>query len=117
MLCADLVTVHWRDKSGRQRQKVANLEDISLYGACLQMDDPLPKETILRITYPKGEFHGRVRYCLYRDIGYFVGVQFDPGSKWSQRNYKPEHLLDLRKVVMRSMKRAAKPGTSATQAQ
>jgi hypothetical protein len=117
MLCADLVKVHWRDKNGRRREKVANLEDISLSGACIQMDDPLPKETILRITYPKGEFQGRVRYCLFREIGYFVGVQFDPGSKWSRRVYKPEHLLDLRQIVVRSMKRASKQSGAETQAQ
>ena len=115
MLCADLVKIHFRDTLGRQRTKVANLEDISLTGACIQLDDPLPKETSLRIAHPKGELRGRVRYCFYREIGYFVGVEFDPGCEWSRRQYSPEHILDLRQLVSRSMKRAVKQVAQAGQ--
>ena len=42
MLCADLVDVQWKDKNGRVRRAVANLEDISLSGACVQVDAPIP---------------------------------------------------------------------------
>jgi hypothetical protein len=115
MLCADLVKIHFRDQLGRQRTKVANLEDISLTGACIQLDDPLPKETSLRIAHPKGEFRGRVRYCFYREIGYFIGVEFEPGCEWSRRQYVPEHILDLRQLVSRSMKRAVKQVAEAGQ--
>ena len=101
MLCADLVDVEWRDKNGRLRRTVANLEDISLSGACLQVDLAIPLQTNLRITYPRGELVGRVRYCVYREIGYFLGVEFEPGSKWSQRSFKPLHLLDPRRLVPR----------------
>ncbi len=96
MLCADLVDVEWRDKNGRTKRTVANLEDISLSGACLQMDVAIPMHTHIRINYPKGELAGRVRYCVYREIGYFLGVEFEPGSRWSQRNFRPLHLLDPR---------------------
>lgn len=101
MLCADLVDVRWKDRSGRRRKSVANLEDISLSGACLQMDAPIPLQTSLFITYPKGELHGRVRYCVYREIGYFLGIEFEPGSKWSQRHFRPRHLLDPRRLLSR----------------
>jgi hypothetical protein len=99
MLCADLVDVRWKDKSGKRRRGVANLEDISLSGACLQMDSPIPLNTNLLITCPNGELQGQVRYCVYRDIGYFLGVQFEPGSEWSMRNFKPMHLFDPRRLV------------------
>jgi hypothetical protein len=102
MLCADLVDVKWKDRSGRTRRAVANLEDISLSGACLQLDAPIPLETNLRINHPKGELEGRIRYCVYREIGYFLGIEFAPGSRWSQRAYKPLHLLDPRRLVVRS---------------
>ena len=59
MLCADMVDVQWKDKSGRIRKGVANLEDISLSGACLQFDQPVPLQTDLRISYPKGELAGQ----------------------------------------------------------
>ena len=117
MLCADLVKVYFRDKTGRQQTRLANLEDISLSGACLQLDEPVPKETIMKIAHPKGEFQGRVRYCFFREIGYFIGVEFEPGSKWSREQYEPEHLLDLRQLMARSMRRAAREAASTVQSQ
>ena len=99
MLCADLVDVEWRDKSGKIKRTVANLEDISLGGACLQMDVAVPLHASVRISYPSGELAGRVRYCVFREIGYFLGVQFEPGSQWSQRVFRPLHLLDPRRLV------------------
>ena len=102
MLCADLVDVEWKDKNGRTRRAVANLEDISLSGACLQLDVAIPLETTLKIAHSRGELQGRIRYCVYREIGYFIGVKFEPSSKWSQKAFKPMHLLDPRKLVPRA---------------
>ena len=99
MLCADLVDVQWKDKNGRIRRVVANLEDISLSGACLQVESPIPAETTLRISYPKGELQGKVCYCVFREIGYFLGVEFEPGFQWSLRQYRPQHLLDPRRLI------------------
>jgi hypothetical protein len=108
MLCADMVDVQWKDKSGRLRKGVANLEDISLSGACLQFDQPVPLQTELRISYPKGELTGKVRYCVYREIGYFLGIEFAPGSRWSAQHFRPQHLLDPRRLVIRTINRVAK---------
>jgi len=108
MLCADMVNVQWKDKGGRLRRGIANLEDISLSGACLQVEDPIPLQTDVRITYPKGELAGKVRYCVYREIGYFLGVEFEAGHRWSSRHFRPQHLLDPRRLVIRSVHRATK---------
>jgi len=105
LLCADLVDLEWKDKAGRLRRTVANLEDISLGGACLQVDLPIPLHATVRMTYPGGKLSGDVRYCIYREIGYFVGVQFESGSKWSQRHFKPMHLFDPRKLSARNVNR------------
>ncbi|MBI4873632.1 MAG: PilZ domain-containing protein [Acidobacteria bacterium] len=113
MLCADLVDVQWKDAAGRTRRAVANLEDISLSGACLQLDAPIPLQTILRIDHPKGTFHGHIRYCVYREIGYFLGVQFEHGTRWSQRSFRPQHMLDPRKLNSRS-KSAGAEGLSVS---
>lgn len=59
LLCADLVDVKWKDQTGRTRRSVANLEDISLSGACLQVDRPVPLGTNFRIGYPSGELVGK----------------------------------------------------------
>jgi hypothetical protein len=108
MLCADMVDVQWKDKAGQIRKGVANLEDISLSGACLQFDQPIPLQTDLRINYPKGELMGKVRYCVYREIGYFLGVEFEPGCRWSERQFKPQHMLDPRRLVLRTVNRISK---------
>src|SRR5215472_8411124 len=105
MLCADLVDVQWKDQTGRTRRGVANLEDISLSGACLQVDRPVPLGTPFRITYPNGKLNGIVRYCVFREIGYFLGIEFEAGCRWSQRSYRPQHLLDPRRLVARTLAR------------
>ena len=104
MLCADLVDVQWKDSAGRSRRGVANLEDISLSGACLQVERPIPLGAAIRITYPNGELSGQVKYCVFREIGYFLGVEFDAGHRWSQRDFRPQHLLDPRRLVSKSAK-------------
>ena len=105
MLCADLVDVQWKDRGGRVRRTVANLEDISSSGACVQVDSPIPIDTELRISYPRGELQGRVCYCVFREIGYFLGVEFELGFRWSLRQFRPQHLLDPRRLVSRTISR------------
>jgi len=102
LLCADLVDIKWKDKTGRICRAIANLEDISLSGACVQLDRPIPLHTTLQISYPKGELQGRVCYCVYREIGYFLGIEFEPGFRWSMRQFKPQHLLDPRRLLNRA---------------
>jgi hypothetical protein len=108
MLCADLVDVQWKDKNGRIRRALANLEDISISGACLQVDQPVSLQTPVQIRYPRGTLQGHVCYCVHREIGYFLGVEFDPGFRWSVRQFKPLHLLDPRRLVNRAKNRAVK---------
>jgi hypothetical protein len=105
MLCADLVDVHWKDQAGRSRHGVANLEDISLSGACLQVDKPVPLGTPMRMGYPNGELMGVVKYCVFREIGYFLGIEFEQGQRWSQRHFRPQHMLDPRRLINRATQR------------
>jgi hypothetical protein len=106
MLCADLVDFRWKDANGRKKRGVANLEDISVSGACLQVDRPVPLGTTIQITSPTGELSGVVKYCVFRDIGYFLGIEFDAGVRWSPTDFKPQHLLDPRRLMARSVHRA-----------
>ena len=105
MLCADLVDYHWKDANGRKRRSVANLEDISASGACLQVDRPIPLGTTVHVSYPNGELSGVVKYCVFREIGYFLGVEFEADSRWSQSTYRPQHLLDPRSLLHRAINR------------
>src|SRR5689334_5012596 len=99
MLCADIVEVSWTDRSGRKRRATGVLEDISTSGACLQLESSVPVGAPIEWRSGKREFSGNVRYCVYREIGYFVGVEFTPTSKWSKKAYQPQHLLDLKKLI------------------
>jgi PilZ domain len=101
MLCADLIEICWQDDAGKTQKAQAVLEDISASGACLQVESPVPLGVALRWRSPKKEFRGSVRYCVYREIGYFLGVQFDASSKWSRETYRPQHYLDLQKLMRR----------------
>ena len=96
MLCADMLEISWKDDQGKVRVLMALLEDISTCGACLQMECPLPIGAEVSFETPEQQFSGCVRYCVYRDIGFFAGVEFD-GAKWSKGRFEPQHLLDPKK--------------------
>jgi len=108
-MCADIVAIRWKDESGVEQQAAAMLDDISASGVCLNLDLPLPLDTAVIIEYRKGRFEGSVCYCFFREIGYYVGVHFKPATRWSIEDYRPKHLLDLKKLLTR--KTASKSGT------
>jgi hypothetical protein len=93
MFCADVVDVRWQDRNtGRTRQVMANLDDISPRGACLRIDCIIAAKTPLRIIHSGGELTGKVIYCVWQDVGFVIGVEFDPDCRWSQENYRPEYV-------------------------
>ncbi len=98
-LCADLVQVEWKDKSGWKRHSTAVLEDISPGGACLQMDVPIAPRSTLQIAFGAESFESSVRYCAFRDIGYFIGLEFPKDRPWSRRLFRPKHMLELSRLV------------------
>jgi hypothetical protein len=111
MMCADMVEVFWRDQAGKRRRAMALLEDIAPSGACLQLETPVPAGVVLEWHSPKQEFKGRVRYCVYREIGYFAGVEFSASIRWSKSAYLPQHLFDPRRLSpVRAMTRPSLPG-------
>ena len=89
---------------------MANLEDISLSGACIQTESAILRGATVSIRYGDGELVGTVRYCLYRDLGYFLGIQFSESSRWSQKHFRPRHLLDPRRLVLHAVNRAGQIG-------
>lgn len=99
-----MVEVCWKDLSGKKRRATGLLEDISPSGACLQLEIAVPLGVDIRWESPKREFTGRVQYCVYREIGYFIGVEFDSESRWSKKAYHPQHLLDLRELIENAKK-------------
>jgi hypothetical protein len=105
-LCAELVEVRWKDKAGRLRRSVANLEDISRCGACIQMEGSVPIDTAVVVGCDGGDLPGTVRYSMYRDWSYFLGIEFAEGAQWSRRRYRPQHMLDPRELMIRAARRS-----------
>ncbi len=103
-LCSDLVSLCWRDEAQGDCHGTVVLENISASGACVQSEISVPNNASVRLVCGKAEFHGRVRFCYWRDDGYFIGIAFDARSKWSQEKFKPEHLLDPSEVRPRRTK-------------
>jgi hypothetical protein len=108
MLCADMVEVCWQQAAGQKCRSTALLEDISPSGMCLQFEIPLPIGTQVNVHCPGDQLAGVVRYCIYREIGYFVGIELQASSRWSRQQFEPQHLLDLEELVMRSARRAGR---------
>jgi hypothetical protein len=85
---ADEIEVQWKDQQGHVRKIPGHLKDISLSGTCLQIDQPIPWKTPLRITQvatkdePTQDVTGKVRFCSSRGATYLVGVRFDVGCEW-----------------------------------
>jgi len=99
MWCSDLI--HVRLDSAKPVDLIANLEDISPSGACVQFERPVPVGTPVVLRLGRRRLRGEVKYCTHNEVGYFAGIQFAPGHKWSRESYEPEHLLDPTKVRAR----------------
>ena len=97
--CSDLIRV--RREGARRAILAANLEDISPSGACVLLEEPLPVATSVVLICRRSRFRGTVKYCVHHEVGYFAGVQFEAGQKWSRELYEPKHLLDPTRVSPR----------------
>ncbi len=106
-LCSDLVRVEWVDEEGWTHELAAVLEDISPGGACLQVESPIPTETEVRVRQGnRWKSVCRTKYCEFREIGYFIGLQFRAGERWNPESFNPRHLLDLTHLIQELNARA-----------
>jgi len=87
-MCSDLIKVRVAGAD-----LTVNLEDISPSGACLQAEEPLEPGAPVLLICRRRRFRGRVIYCVRHEIGYFAGIRFDAGQRWSRADYEPKHLL------------------------
>jgi len=102
--CSDLVQVWYKDSGRWKRKGLAVLEDISHSGACVQLEMPVPHGVYVRVKHPEWKVEGEVRYCVYRDEGYFVGLKFGEAFVWNKKEFQPKHLLDPDKIVPKKKK-------------
>jgi hypothetical protein len=95
-LCADLVRVTWKNTDGLQQAEWAILEDISSSGACFEIEEAIPNDTIVALQFASDRLEARVKYCNPENAKYLLGVQFEQGYRWSRRRFKPQHLIQFR---------------------
>jgi hypothetical protein len=106
-LCSDLIRVDWQSSGGSDRMRTveAVLEDISTLGACVQVEEAIPPGATIAISATAGpavRFCGNVSYCVFREIGYFVGIRFADENQWSTGVFEPQHLTNLQALAARA---------------
>lgn len=95
-LCAELVKVQWETDSGNIQCEWAILGDISSSGASLEIEVPIPNDTVVSLHFANEHCQARTKYCKFDKVNYLLGVQFEEGYQWSRRRFKPKHLTQFR---------------------
>jgi hypothetical protein len=95
-LCSELVSIARLSGSRSVQVVEGNLEEIGEWSALILTQNALPLGTKVRIWGKTHKIKGVVRSCKYdRVLGYFVDIGLDPGSRWSEKWFRPEHLFAL----------------------
>lgn len=97
-LCSELVKVEWQDETGALGA-TGILEEIWVDGACVQTLAPMQPGTKVWIVARRALFLGTVTECETQPDGYFSRVALDSESRWSLRNFRPEHMVNTRTVL------------------
>src|ERR1035441_1856627 len=92
-MCSELVKILIRYDDQTVREAIANLEDISPSGACVQLDEAVRLGVDIEIGCSTCRFKGKVGNCLVGCGPYDVGVPFDDPGAWDASRYQPAHLL------------------------
>jgi len=94
-MCAELVNILICHEDQTVEEAIANLEDISPSGACVQLEKAVRLGADIEIVCSTCRFKGKVRNCRYAGDGYDVGVAFDHPRAWDPSRYEPAHLLPI----------------------
>jgi hypothetical protein len=94
-MCSELVNILIRYEDQTVQEAIANLEDISRSGACVQLDEAVNLGADIEIVCAACRFKGKVRNCRFDGGRYDVGVAFDKPGAWDISRYQPAHLLPV----------------------
>ena len=98
-LCADMVRLDRYRGEDEVVSMEAVLEDISPPGACIQVEEPVMAGETVTLWLGENHFTGQVCYCIYREYGYFVGLEFSRECRWSEERVAPRHLTNLVEIA------------------
>ena len=93
-MCADLVKIRIKGPTG-PREEIANLEDISASGACVQLDAAAIEGADIEMHCAECRLRGKVSYCRFAQTGYDVGIGFNEPGSWNRQRFEPKHFLAL----------------------
>ena len=71
------------------------------------MQDMQPGDEIIMY----GVLVGKAKYSVFREIGYFIGIEFEAGSRWSRNDVRPQHLIVPRHLTKRTIDSRQVQGT------
>jgi hypothetical protein len=95
-MCSELVNILIHHEDQTVQAAIANLEDISPSGACVQLEKAIRLGADIEIVCSTCRFKGKVRNCRYAGGTYYdVGMAFDQPQAWDASRYEPEHLLPV----------------------
>lgn len=75
------ITVDWEDEAEGPQSQAGMLEDRSRSGAGISVFEPIPVGARVKITGPRLDLSGTVRYCRSKNLRYLIGIQYDNVEK------------------------------------
>lgn len=88
----ELVMLSW-EENGTTLKQLGNVEDVSLNGIGVIIDDALPIGTLLNISYGEGSLTGIVRHQRRQSERHFIGIELGLASRGSALHFDPEMLV------------------------
>jgi hypothetical protein len=67
----------WLDSEGTPHLAAAMLEEISPFGTCVRMQEPIRVGSKISIKWRREQFTGTVRHFKRQESGFVVGIQRD----------------------------------------
>jgi hypothetical protein len=88
----ELVMLSW-EENGTTMKQLGNVEDVSLNGMGVIIDNALPVGTLLNISYGQGNLTGIVRHQRREAERHLIGIELGLVSSDSALHFDPELLV------------------------
>ena len=75
------IKVEWEDQADGPQSQPGMLEDRSRSGAGISVYAPVPVGARVKVTGPRMELSGTVRYCKRKNVRYLLGIQYDVAER------------------------------------
>lgn len=89
------VDVMWTDRQGHERFATARSIDVCESGIRIQVPEPLPERSYVRLRADKIALAGSasVRTCLKKGTKFVVGLEFSGGMAWKRPRATTAHAV------------------------